>query len=237
LPSTKKVRIRENNGEDEGILSTIGGAVSGESTYSYISNIIVKDYDAPEKSSILVDDIKKWKINDKYYLLFKQRIINLGNDLVFEFNCINNTCVENKTQLSKYNEDLSKIDELAEHLNYPGEKQDEFEFMVDNFKLRFQVMNGEMELGFQTLQDRLKNRNSNLIARKLSLFHENEWIPLTSFHMFSSKQMGIIRGTIQKYDKGFSPTTDFNCPHCNTPYSIPVLSLPTFFFPEGDSAI
>src|SRR5882757_6071304 len=141
LPSGKMVTIRESNGEDDGILSKIKSAQDGSNIYNYLANIILKDHDTQDKP--LAADLMEWLSNDKYYLLFKQRIINLGPTFTFLHTCENKDCKKK----SEYEEDLSILDGDLSQKNYkstgdqvapyPSGKNKQIEF-VSSRKNRFQ---------------------------------------------------------------------------------------------------
>src|SRR6188768_357975 len=95
LPSGRLVRIRETNGDDDEILSTLKDARQGDSVFNFLANIILEDNTKPGKPSTVVD-LLDWPVSDRYYLLFKQRIINQGHLLEFDFICQTPDCPSQK---------------------------------------------------------------------------------------------------------------------------------------------
>lgn len=239
LPSGKIVTIRESNGEDDGILSRVKDASDNANLLNYLSSIIIQDHDTKEKPS--AGDILDWLSNDKLYLLFKQRIINIGSEFVLVNTCANDKCKE-KTQ---YIEDLSEMDgDLSQKdytpkgnqiYKYATGKKKTIEFTTSrNNAFQFDLMTGVLEKKNLDVRDDDRDINAILTARNIRFFSGGKWIPLFEFRRFPSKEMNELRGYIMKNDKLFEPRVNFACPKCQTPYSAILFNVPVFFYPGAE---
>lgn len=234
LPTGRKVEIRETNGDDDATLSRMGDASTGENVSNFLANIII----GPEK--ILAKDIAEWPLNDKYVLLFKQRIFNMGSELKFT----HTDPLDKKKQEVEYTEDLSTIDgELSDKdytpgpnqiFRYPNGDKRLLEFIISTKKkLRYKIMNGITEDVLGSIAQEDLNRNSPLIARDIEWFNKTKWEKLFSFRHFTSKEMAEIRHHIGVNDRLFDPTVSFTNPNTQRLINLPLMSIGTFYFPEG----
>jgi hypothetical protein len=233
LPSSRKITIRELNGNDESALSTIGMTESGESINAFLANIIVSEPKPVAK------DIAKWPCADRYYLLLKQRIFNQGSELTFKHTDPTDT----EKRAAEYTEDLSLIDGDLSDPNYtPTDVQirkyphgtDEYvEKTFEDRKFRFKIMTGEMEEKQNRLPDREKNINTLLTARELEEWANGQWLKKTSFHDCKVKLMRDLRTWVTVNDPVFAPVITVINPYTNNPLVLGLMFLKDFFFPEG----
>lgn len=234
VPSGKVWEIRETNGEDDGILSTMGTAQTGENICIFLANIIV----GPVK--VMADDVKKWFFNDIFYLIFKQRIFNQGSEFKFRHQDLND---KPQKREAEYAEDLNLVDgNLADPTFKPGPHQvtlyphrDEplIEITTSSKrKFRYKILTWELYDKSTSNPLAGKNRNSVLIDRELEAFEGNAWLSMKTFHTLSSKEMTELRVDVSKNDKLFDPVITFETQFSRTSISLPMLSIPTFFFPE-----
>lgn len=229
LLSGKKVKIRETNGDDDAILSKIKDASDGSNINNFLANIIEMDYDLARKP--LSTDILDWLVNDKYYLLFKQRMINQGKDFLFT-----NECKQCKAK-NEFTEDLGVLDELANRdYKYKLGKEKIAEFTISSGqKLRIHLLDGYLEKEGLDKVEGETNQNTSLTNRHIEIFEAGSWVRLFSFGRFKSKVMGEIRGFVKRHDTQFEPIVHFPCPKCETAYSVPLMYIPVFFYPEGET--
>lgn len=234
LPTGRVVTIRETNGDDDATLSNLGNASTGENVYNFLANIMV---DTPK---VLAKEIKDWPINDKYVLLFKQRIFNQGHEFKFKHTDPD----DRKEEEKEYTEDLIGVDgdlgdpEFKPTPNqvflYPKGNATHIEFSIPSGdKFRFRVLTGIMEeIALLTPQADVNN-NSQLLIRELEYLNGANWERLFNFRNFSSKNMVFIRAAIRTLDRTFDPYVNFKNPNTGNPFSIPLMKMPTFYFPEG----
>lgn len=235
LSSGRIVTIRETNGEDDAILSKIGAATNnGENIYNFLANIMV------DEPRILAKDIMDWPVNDRYGLLFKQRIINLGTDFSFK----HTDPTDLKKREVEYTEDLSSIDgDMADPnftrgpntiFKYPKGNALEVEYTSSSKrKFRYKILTGVLELAALDTPQADTNKNSMLTNRHIEIFKGSKWERLYNFREIPSKEMAEIRADVTRNDSIFSPMVSFTNPYTNNPFSIDLFAFPTFYFPEG----
>lgn len=233
VPSGKVWEIRETTGEDEGILSNIASAINGTNVNNFLANIIV----GPTK--ILAEDIMSWPVNDKYVLLFKWRVRNLGFEFIFRDTDPN----DKKKRMVEYTEDLADVDsdlsqtEAQRNPNkmfkYPMGENTHVEFDLENKKrFRFKILTGIEERAADDLPKDSTNKNTPLLVRNLEIWKGQKWEKVTNFLHVTSREMREIRSAIEKNDRTWEPIVTVMNPHTNTPRAFPLFSMPTFFFPE-----
>lgn len=233
VPSSRMWEIRETNGEDDATLSKIADALTGENVNNFIANIIV----GPEKP--LAKDIIDWPINDKYYLLFKQRLLNLGK--TFNFKDIDPT--DDKHREVDYEEDISLIDgDLSSpHYKpgpgkvflYPSGIKTHIEFKTESGKYyRFKIVTGVEETFSKDIPKEQQDVNTMLLVRHLEVGNNGDWQKVLSFLKISSKEMREIRSNVMHYDRQFAPEVMVKNPYTGMLRQFPLLAMPTFFFPE-----
>lgn len=236
LPSGKVVDIRENNGDDEEELSKLGNALANRSINKFLANIIIKDHDNPNKP--LMDDLEEWFMKDIDYLLFKQRILNLGPEMHFTNICNNEHCKKR----SEYDEDLGEFD--TDFKNPPEEyrsnqitplplgKQREHTFEVPSKKsCKFHILTGKLEKRALDIPQESRNQNTDIYLRDFQVMNETKWLPCLNMKIFSSRDMAVIRAMIDKYDQRFLPQVEFTCKHCQQPHMVGLFMMQSFFYP------
>lgn len=233
VPSGKIWEIRETTGEDDAILSKISDAMDGANINNFLANIIV----GPEKP--LAEDILTWPINDKYVLLFKWRVRNLGYEFQFKDSDPN----DKKKRVVDYTEDLTELDgDLADKdykpkpnqlYKYPNGTSTHIEFKISTGKqFRFKIMTGIEEKAADDLPKDSTNKNTPLLVRQLEIFKGQKWEKVLNFHHVTSLEMKELRGSVDKYDRQWDPIITVTNPYTNLIRSFPLFALPTFFFPE-----
>lgn len=237
LPSGRKVTIRETNGDDEELLSSLESAQDGSNMYNFLSAIIVSKNENDEK--IMPEDLQKWLINDRIVLMYKSRIFNHGYDLRFRATCQEEKCQHEDTyfqDLKIWDNDLSmpeKNTSLKAIRRYPQGDKREIEFVISSGKkLKYTLVNGVLEKAALELKD--MTQNSPLIIRELQVENKGAWLPVKHFAGFGSKEMMEIRTNIRTNDKQFDPMVNFTCanPVCRKDYSVSLFSIGNFFYPE-----
>lgn len=237
LPTGRVITIRETNGDDDELLSKVGDAQTGDNVYNFLASIITMDKSTGKKP--LVEDIMGWPINDKYYVLFKQRIINQGPQLKFPHECSKTSC----NHIAEYEEDLDLLDKDLSAPNtggelgakrYPNGNKLSIEFeLTSGKKLKYKILTGILEKKQLDIAPDEVTKNTRLSIRELEIKGEGgEWKLVTHFGQFSSKEMNEIRNHVNYNDPAFDPITTFSCPKCSQKYVLPILSLPSFYFPE-----
>lgn len=228
LPSGKKVTIREYNGEDEGLISTVKSLQDNSYLCNFLAAIVQKDSTAKKVSSI---DIAEWLSNDRLKALFNSRILSLGNIFKFTHICSNPDCRDCKAgKLVEYEEDLTPY--LSGIPDYPNGSNKEVELVLSSTKkIKYSLLTSALETTELETAPEAKNLNTNLITRKLSIFNAGNWVPLAKFMVFSAKDMAEIRASIRENDPFWSPTARITCASCGMKTNIQLLTDGNFFYP------
>lgn len=242
LPSGKKVYIREQNGNDDDILSNPILAKDGSNINHFISEIVVSS-DITNTGKLTPGDVLKMKVRDKYHILFMSRIHSNGKEVKFEYdwgkdNGGKQTYVED---LSNYIWDYSNKfpDELyadtsdiriKPYLDRENEYR-EFE-LVSGKRVRYKYMDGAGEKYLLGLPQNQLTRNAEIKARGLELFRNDKWEKVENFKPFSTSDMRQIRTDIKLMDPVFQGLTDLENPKDGEIISIPIIASPDFFYPE-----
>lgn len=241
-PSGSSYTIREQNGEDDDILSNPTTGKNLLNLSYFIASIVVDQNFYPKKGKLSVEDALKLPSNDRYAILLNSRIHSIGNILEFNHDW------EDKGGIIGYELDLEEfvfnksIEDISEEELklkpeaiplYPNKEFRDIPFNVGTKELLFDVLTGESEQYMIELPLDKRTKNQELIARNLRLEINGKYERVTNFRSFSVKEMNAIRKHIMSLDPIFSGNTKINNPNTNESTYVNILSLPDFFWPEG----
>jgi len=255
LPSGFKVTIREQNGEDDDVVSRVANNGDGTAINKFLSNIITKNDSLEHGKYTSENDIKLWKLKDKYYLLLASRLFSLGGEMKFEYTCPQPECQKPtvlEELLQRYDWPLDKEipkegDENYEDFirdfyapyvvtRYPNGAETHKEFILSSgLPVRYKYLDG---IGEKSILDKSKgniSKNDELTARDFSIKKGEKWQKVTNFAMFSARLMQEIRANVKKNDSQFEISSDIHCQHCDNLNTVSLISLPNFFFPDETS--
>lgn len=246
LPSGNVATIRETNGEDEDIITNVQKAQDLSSINDFLSRIIVShDFDhLPNKQGVSSQEVEGMLNANRHYLLLKSRILSLGSDLYFNWQCKNKKCMYKpdglvKEDISEFDQDLSQpIPEKghpdynpAKIQKYPQGKATFIEYTTSSGKrVAWDLLTGSGEKKILTLRDKA-SINSALLVRNFRWYINEQWTIVTSFRDFTSRELTEIRNELTKNDYEFAPIIIIECPKCHTVEEIPLLAIQDFFFP------
>lgn len=237
LPDLEPIQIRETNGEDEGIISSLQDATTGENLNKFLASV-VKIPTEEDLKRATVQDILNWPLNNKYYTIFKVRRLSLGDILKFNHTCTNPACgciTEYEDNISEYDNDFKNPTPGTNKIQpYPNGKYREITILLSSGKrVKWYVRDGNSEkVALETPLDSL-NKNSSLIERNLQIANGDKYEKVTNFKIFSSKDMVEIRASVEKYDKAWDCTLTLKCPKCQNTDKPSLFSIPDFFFPTA----
>lgn len=240
-PSGYSYTIREQNGEDEEILSNQADAKDLMNLIKFIASIVVKT-NATTSGKLLVKDVLTLPLLDKYAIIFQSRIFSIGNIITFEYDWGGDTGkVQYEQDLNDFLfEDYSQIPTQEELDNKPDAipyYPDPSQFRDREIKLssgkvvKYDLLDSTAELYMLKLPARKQTRNADLFARNLCLQVEGEWNKVTNLRMFSLKDMAEIRKEVDTNDPLFTGVTDLENPDTGEIVKYPILSYGGFFFP------
>jgi len=224
LPSGRSVVFRENNGEDEEILTRIGNE-GNKNIQIYLAGIIEEDSEPKPEGLTPLQHIKNMKVNDAYYLMFKQRLINLGDNLEWNHTCTTESC----KQETGLEQDLKEFDTFTKYDKGSDAKIEHS--LSSGKKIRFKILTLGLEEKLLDIPFADRSNATVLYTREIEIFYEGNWVRCTHLKMFSSKDMAEIRALIKKYDDKWDPILEFKCPKCQTPAIERLLGMADFFYP------
>lgn len=244
-PSGHIVTIREQNGEDDDILSNAKGVLDGSSTNRFIAGLIV-DTDITSSGLFSVEDARNLRLADKWFIMLSSRIFSLGQFLKFNYKWVDGLEVEYEEDLGLYIWDYSAVEampfpELGETNYFPQRippsktgKQKSREITLNSGKvIKYSFMDGHAEKWLMSLSEEQQSVNTELLARKLELRMESGWVKVENFKSFSPRDMMEIRKDVQEYDPAISLITELVHPINNTKVDYPLIASTDFFFPRG----
>jgi len=240
LPSKEIVVIREQNGEDDDVLSNLADFKQSESINNFLSGVIV--YHSKYGVIITPEMIKKMPLRDKYISLILSRVFSFGDSLNFSWEW----------------EDSKKADEYSEDLNiyawpydkeFPTEGSEDYhKFRIEPYStdpygkievltksgksLRLNFLTGEAEIYLLNLHESDKSRNQEYRARGMEIQLENGWQEVVNFKSFSPRDMQDLRKAIKAVDTPIAITTEIENPRTGETIELDLTALEDFFFPS-----
>lgn len=253
LPSGYSCEIREQNGEDEEILSNPSSIKSFMNINEFIAGIVTRT-DFTTSGKLLVSDVLKLPLLDRAVILINSRIFSLGEELEFNYKWLR---PEGSTEQSEftYTQDLkdyifsdygsrpteeeleAKPDAvpyytLEEDSNNPGKvKLTDLRLNLSSGKeIMWDVATANSEQYLMKLGIDNISRNKDLIARNLRLNVNGNWEKVHNFKLFSAKDMAEMRKGILSSDPIFTGNTEIEDPISHAKAQVSIFSMPTFFY-------
>lgn len=238
VPSGYQYEIREQNGEDEEILSNPADLRDLMNFTKFIQAIVVKT-DFTQSGKLTVEDALRIPVNDRYCILFKSRVFSLGDSVEFSYEW-------EKKQKVDYEQDVNELlfndysqTPTEEELNakpdaipyYPDGKKTEFEINLETGKkVKFNLLDGNGERKLVSLPRDKQTRNSPLLCRNLQLEVDGKWEIVQNFSLFTVKETHAIRKAVAEVDPTFEGAVDIENPSTGETVRYPIITAPGFFF-------
>jgi hypothetical protein len=246
LPHGPYVTIREQNGEDDDILSKVANNTDNTSLTKFLSRVIIDPVLTP-------DEIALWPVASKYYALLKSRIFSMGSLLEFKYT-FDNPKTKKPVELT-LEEDLSNYDaDLESMMNMTSQEIEDLglsPYQIRPYPLRgklntettlstgrrvaMDIMNSEGETkSLQVNRDEL-TINDELRFRNFRVKPANseEWVVVENFREFTSREMQEIRKWASGLEVRFEMPMRIENPFTKEVNMIPLIALPDFFFPRA----
>jgi len=242
-PSGCQVTIRQQNGDDDDIISNSVMSQDGTSINKFVSGIVV-DTDITVSRKLSLNDVLAMKLCDKFFIILASRIFSLGNMLRFSYAWDNmNGPIEYEEDLTNYIWDYSKED-------FPFNPPDPgyFKYRIQPHKfgkdtsreivlysgkrLKYTFMNGYGEKYLLKLSPEVQSKNQELLARDLQLMLDNKWVKVENFKHFSPKEMAEIRREVNDNDRSSELITELTNPTNGEKIPYLIVGTPDFFFPR-----
>lgn len=249
-PSGTEYTIREQNGQDEEVLTNMGEIKKGMNINNFLYGIIMKS--SKKASKLSMEEILSIPLLDRSCILIQSRIFSIGENLEFTFQWPNNQNpdkpreFEYELNLHEYLfDDYSNPEAITEEMLldkpkgipfYPIRQEEKY-YTFDlrsGKKIRFHLADGHSEMYIMKLSEDQKTRNTDLIMRGLELNVDGKWEKVFNFSLFSTKDMRELRKHVNSIDPSADLTTYVEDPETGASDEIPIMGLVSFFFPEED---
>lgn len=242
-PSGFSYTIREQNGEDEDILSNPRDAKDLTNLVKFIASLVIEtNFTANGKLSL--EDARKLPLLDKYCILLQNRIFSIGAIMEFDHTFqdgssytfeqdLNELLFEDYTSYPSDEELEAKPYALPFYVSYPNgdhSKLKDIPFNTGSGKnLTFDYMDSNSEKYLLMLPEEKRTRNAELIARNLKLEVNGKYEKVTNFRMFSIKDMQDIRRIISANDPVYTGNIILEHPSTGVKETYNILGNPDFF--------
>lgn len=246
-PSGTEYTIREQNGQDEEIISNQAEARRGMSITNYLQGIILST--SRKASKLTIKEVMGLPTLDRMCIILQSRIFSLGEELEFSHRWPKGEDTDQFDEF-EYSQDLQEY-LLSDYANPENITEEELQvkpkalpvYVQDPFipiehtlksgkHIRFHASNGYTELAVIKLRDTEQTRNSELILRELELEVDGKWERVLNFALFSSRDMGELRKLVNTVDPTADPTTVISNPETGEKLTLSLFAIPTFFFLE-----
>lgn len=253
LPSGAIAIIREHSAADDDILSTNQKGKSSAENFlhnlnRYVAEILQnKPYDPESKQKPTLKDVENLRLKDKHYIIFKSRILSIGENLDLNYTCPSATCGakdEFEIDLTQYDRDLSlSHEELADMVDDDklcitpykvGYQEKTFEVNLSSGRtvvLEYLNGNGENYVLAQSKNNNLK-ASSDIISRRPKIEIDGSLQEIKNVNIFSKRDKVEITKAIKKLDDQFPMSILVTCEGCGRQEFIPLIAIQDFFFPE-----
>ena len=239
-PSGDYITVREQNGNDDDIISNSGKTKDGSAFNEFIAGIVVKSEraDGPIKAI----DVLDMPLRDKYSILIQSRIFSLGENLTFTFDwgdaIKKDECIY-EDDLSKFVWDYDKPFPVEGDKDYFSERIPPYEGDSTYFELelssghilRLDFLNGNSEKYMLKVSESEQSANVVLKARRISLKTEAGFHRVETFTMFSARDMSEIRSGVKRFDSEITLDIDVEHPTSKMTEILSLIQIPDFFFP------
>lgn len=245
LPSLYTVVIREQNGEDDDILSNESTASDLTNIDMFLASIIIEtNLPFAKGKRLTYRDVPKMALADKYFILISSRIHTIGNIITFPYDWGSNlgtfTYEEDLNNfIWDYNKELPKEgdNDYCEFRIKPYSKNpyEAHEFILSTGKrLKFNFGNGESEKYMIKLSPDKRSQNSELRARNLELYVEvdQKFIRVESFSTFTKREMIEINRIVKEIDPPLTILSELKHPSTGDKAYVSPVQHKDFLFPD-----
>ena len=241
-PSGHYYVIREQNGNDDDILSNYTDAENLMNITKFISAIVVETDFVGGNGRLTPEEAHKIPSLDRYCILFQSRIFSYGPELEFKEDW------GEKLSTVEYTQDLTDFvfqdygkEPTSEELKnkpdaipyYPyGKLIEGLDITLESGKeLKMDVLTGEGEAFIVNLPPQKQTKNASLMARNLRLKVDGKFEKVTNFSMFTPKDMMEIRSFVRDYDPIFEGVTEITHPSTGATRTKYIMGIDSFFYP------
>ena len=245
LPSGYSVTIREQNGNDDDILTNNVTSKDMTNFNIFLASLIVEtDLPFANNGKLTAATAAKILVKDKYYIIIMSRIHSMGNIVRVTFNWgkEDGGKVTYEEDLNRYVWDYDKPfpeegepeydKERIEPYLIPNPYEEQEITLQSGKRLKFNLYNGISETTMLKLPADQISRNSEIKARNLMEFIGGVWVKVENFESFKPKDMSELKKLINLADPPFKAMTDLENPNTKEVVEFPIMGTTDFFYPE-----
>lgn len=230
------VVIREQNGEDDDIISNPVKAANLTNLSELISRIVI-DTDLTPNKRLTEEQASNLPCNSRYAILMASRINSLGHIMEFDYAWADGTKVRYEQDLNEsLFSDYSKSPEESEMIEKPyaipyypfGSTHEFFYTLASGKEIKFNLLDGKGESKIVTTP--IKTKNLEVIARGLAIKVDDKYETVQNFSMFSSKDMREIRNYMNEADPIYNGCIEVEHPLTHQKELFSILGNPAFFY-------
>jgi hypothetical protein len=233
LPDNQIVTLRERNGDDEDVLSKVEDFQKGTGIPKFLAGLI-------QGNKLTWQEVQKWKVRNKYYLMYKERMANFGSVVEWEHEFVDGTKVMFEEDIARFDRNFTeKLDPEADIVEgqivpYPI-GYDKIEGKTSSGKkYRCDYLTGEGEIRTLDKTVNTLSINERLRVRNFELqMADGTWKLVEKFSMLTAREMSEIRTLVDDNDPMFDLRVTVRNPKDGTPEEVSMFQLATFFFPRA----
>ena len=243
-PSGRLFVIREQNGNDDDILSNPVTQKDLSNIDYFILNIVLYELVDNEKVKLHLNDCLDLLIKDRIAIILESRIFTLGSLLKFNYNwgdAKDKNTVAYVEDLKRYIWDYTK-DFPTEGMTgydeyrippYQAGAYNKFMFTLSTGKvMRLNLMNRRGEKFLLGLAEEAVTKNAELLARNLEIeVSGGNFTKVENFGTFTKKEMTEIHAAVKELDPTYNAFTDIKNPKTGEVLLYPIMAYSDFFFP------
>lgn len=242
-PSGLTFTIREQNGNDDDILSNSGLAKDGSNITNFISSIVLES-SLTGGGPLSVATARNLLVRDRVFIMIMSRIHSIGDMLKFKYQWSDLPFpVEYEEDLNKYIWDYSKEFPLdtsdINYFKYRIQPYTERNYGSHIYTLKsgktisFNLMDGNGEKYLLALNEGSITVNEELKARSLHLKQEDDrFMKVENFSFFTKSEMTEIHSLVNEIDPTYFPFTEITHPDNNSTVNLPLFGINDFFYPK-----
>ena len=233
------VYIREQNGEDDDILSNPIKSETLSNFSEFISRIVVDTNLTPNRK-LTEQQAHELPCNIRYAILIASRIFSLGQVMGFEYTWPNGDKIRYEQDLKELLFDDYHQSPTEEELNakpfavpyYPYGNTKNFTITLQSGKeVSYSLLTGKGEA--MMMNTPVKTKNLELKARDLKLKVEDKWETVQSFALFSPRDMAEIRKSVAENDPYYTGLIELEHPTKGYKAGFSIMGTPDFFYIAG----
>lgn len=241
-PSGRVFIIREQNGNDDDVLSNPVTGADLTNIDNFLTGIILNEIIDGNRVPVNFNTVVNLPNNDRYFLLIKSRIHSIGNLIKFDFTFDDDVTGSYEEDLENYLHDYTlpfpqkgepgyfeyKIPPYPENAN----SETRFYHKTKSGKeVRFGIMTRQGEKILLALSSEQRTKNAEHKARNLEIKVEDNWTKVDNFSIFSKMDMVEINKAVIDIDPIYQFVSEIKHPNNGQIMYYNLIASTSFFYP------